>query len=139
MIARRFVPVVALTSLVVSAAAAWAYIPWRVNMLPGNGNFEVIEGMGAGNQRFWCEAAKFAAGPMRVRGNTRMYILTPNGPAKTQKNSYGVGFTVAPSQEVLDAASRPGEGGNYSVSITRVGYNLSVSHARGFCGQNVLF
>ncbi|WP_139280686.1 hypothetical protein [Shimia gijangensis] len=68
-----------------------------------------------------------------------MYILTPTGPAKTQANSFGVGFTIAPTQEILDAANRPGDGGNYSVSITKVGYNLTVSHARGFCGRNILF
>lgn len=124
--------------LIGSAMAAVAYIPWRVNPLPGQGNFEVIEGPRSGNQRIWCEAAKFAAGPMRARGNTRMYILYPNGPAKTQKG-YGVGFTINPTQEILDQASRPGDGGNYSVSVKKVGYNLSVSHARGFCGKNILY
>lgn len=139
MFSNRFIPVIALCVLITSAAAAWAYIPWRVNMLPGKGNFEVIEGMGSGNQRFWCEAAKFAVGPLRARGNTRMYILHPSGPAKTQKKSYGVGFTIAPTQSVLDASNRPGDGGNYSVSVKKVGYNLSVSHARGFCGQFAIF
>lgn len=139
MFINRVIPVLSILGITTSAAFAFGYIPWRVNMLPGNGNFEVIEGNGSGNQRFWCEAGKFAAGPLRARGNTRMYILHPNGRAKTQKNSYGVGFTIAPTQDILDAASRPGDGGNYSVSIKKVGYNLTVSHARGFCGQYILY
>nr|WP_319947723.1 hypothetical protein [uncultured Shimia sp.] len=127
-------------SLIASVAAAqFGYIPWRVNQLPGKGNFEVIEGAGSGNQRYWCEAAKYAVGPLRSRGNVRMYILNPEGPAKTQGNSYAVGFTLNPSQAVLDAANKPGDGGNYSVSVSKVGYNLSVSHAHGFCTMNVLF
>ncbi|WP_299349739.1 hypothetical protein [uncultured Shimia sp.] len=125
--------------LVGSAMSASAYFAWRVNMLPGNGNFEVIDGPRGGNQRIWCEAAKFAAGPLRARGNTRMYLLHPNGRAKSQANSFGTGFTINPTQEMLDISSRPGDGGNYSVSIKKVGYNLSVSHARGFCGSNVLY
>ncbi len=127
------------TALLLSAVTAGAYISWRVNMLPGKGNFEVIEGPRSGNQRIWCEAAKFAAGPLRAAGNTRMYILHPNGKAKTQANAFGTGFTINPTQDILDQASRPGDGGNYSVSVKRVGYNLSVSHARGFCTVNVLY
>lgn len=135
----KIISAVIVFSLTASVAMAFGYIPWRVNLLPGKGNFEVIEGPGSGNQRFWCEAAKFAAGPLRAAGNVRMYLLYPNGKARTQKNAYGTSFTIAPTQEILDVASRPGDGGNYSVSIKRVGYNLSVSHARGFCGSNILY
>ena len=135
---QRFNTLATLIALTVTATAAHAYIQWRVNLLPGKGNFEVIDGPAGGNQRIWCEAAKFAAGPLRARGNTRMYLLHPNGPAKTQQG-YGTGFTISPTQDILDQASRPGDGGDYSVSIKKVGYNLSVSHARGFCGSNVLF
>lgn len=134
----RFNTLVTISALTLTATAALAYIPWRVNPLPGKGNFEVIDGPGGGNQRIWCEAAKYAAGPLRARGNTRMYLIHPNGPAKTQKG-YGTGFTINPTQDILDQASRPGDGGNYSVSIKKVGYNLSVSHARGFCGNNILY
>ncbi|CUJ91856.1 hypothetical protein PH7735_01417 [Shimia thalassica] len=119
-----------------AATAQFGYVPWRVNALPGNGNFEVVEGPGAGNQRYWCEAAKFARDRLRVRGNTRMYIINPEGRSQTQANSYGVGFTVDPSPEVLEAAN---SAGGYSVSITKIGYNLSVSHSQSFCGANVLF
>lgn len=130
---------VSLIAIMLSATLASAQFRWRINMLPGNGNFEVIEGPYSGNQRIWCEAAKFAAGPLRASGNTRMYILHPNGPAKSLPNTYGTSFTINPTQDILDQASRPGDGGNYSVSVTRVGYNLSVSHARGFCTVNVLW
>ncbi|MDO6478341.1 hypothetical protein [Shimia thalassica] len=131
--------VITMTTVAIAAGTATAqfgYVPWRVNALPGNGNFEVVEGPGAGNQRYWCEAAKFARDRLRVRGNTRMYIINPEGRSQTQANSYGVGFTVDPSPEVLEAAK---SAGGYSVSITKIGYNLSVSHSQSFCGANVLF
>ena len=136
---RRRIIFLSFVGLILSAVSASAYFAWRVNLLPGDGNFEVIDGPGAGNQRTWCEAAKFAAGPLRAPGNTRMYILYPNGKARTQEKAYGTGFTIKPTQDILDQASRPGDGGNYSVSIKRVGFNLTVSHARGFCTVNVLY
>ncbi|MEQ9695411.1 hypothetical protein [Shimia sp. SDUM112013] len=119
-----------------TAAAQFGYVPWRVNAMPGNGNFEVIEGPGAGNQRYWCEAAKYAIQRLRARGNTRMYIIKPGGPAQTQSRAYGVGYTISPTPEVLEAAK---SAGGYSVSVSKVGYNLSVSHAQSFCSVNVLF
>ena len=110
----------------------------QVNPLPGKGNFEVIEGPSTGAQRFWCEAGNHAI-RLGAGAADRMYILYPLGKARSQKNRYGVGFTINPTKEVLDQANRPGYGGNYSVSVKRVGYNLSIGHARGFCTLGITY
>ncbi|SFL96133.1 hypothetical protein SAMN04488042_102299 [Shimia aestuarii] len=110
----------------------------QVNPLPGKGNFEVIEGPSTGPQRFWCEAGNYAV-RLGAGATDRMYILYPLGKARSQKNRYGVGFTINPTKEVLAQANRPGDGGNYSVSVKRVGYNLSIGHARGFCNLGVTY
>lgn len=110
-----------------------AYFRLEVNALPGQGNYEVITEPGYGPAEIWCWAGNYPTAYLRVPATTRVYLMQPLGPAQTRAGKKGVGFTVNPSAEVLEAANRPGDGGNYSVSVKRVGYNLSIGHTRNFC------
>lgn len=111
--------------------AAWFRL--EVNPLPGKGNYEVIAEPGYANHHIWCWAGNYAQAYLKVPATTRIYLMTPVGPAKTKARRRGVGFTVNPSPEVKANDTRPGQGGNYSISISKVGYNLSIGHTRNFC------
>ena len=113
-----------------------AYFRLEVNPLPGQGNYEVIAEPGYGAHHIFCWAGNYAAGQLRQKATTRVYVMNPLGPAQTRPGKKGVGFTVNPSQELLDAANGPGAG-NYSVSVKKVGYNLSMGHTRNFCDLNL--
>lgn len=126
--------IVATGALCLSATLAMANVDWRVRPLPGKGNFEVIEGPRPSNRRAWCEGAKYAQYVLGASGSTRMYILNPYGRPQTQSGGYGIGFTINPSNEVLDQASKSGAANSYSISMKKIGYNMSVGHAIGFCG-----
>ncbi|WP_197916444.1 hypothetical protein [Thiosulfatihalobacter marinus] len=110
----------------------------QTNPLPGNSNFEVIIENGAGPRLIWCEAGNYATARLRSSATARLYLLNPRGPAKTRAKRNSVGFTLDPSPEVLEQASRPGQANNYSVSITEVGYNLSVGHTKSFCDLGIM-
>ncbi len=108
------------------------------NPLPGNRNFEVIIEHGAGPRLIWCEAGNYATARLRSSATARLYLLNPRGPARTKARRNSVGFTLDPSPEVLEQASRPGQSNNYSVSITKVGFNLSVGHTKSFCDLGIM-
>ncbi len=95
---------------------------------PLNGkDFEVIEARGEGPRGIWCAAADFAKSRLGSSGGTRLYIKSGRGPSVAAPGRKGVVFTT--DQARID--SKPSRG--YSVSVTKVGYNLSVGHAYGFC------
>ena len=107
----------------------------EVNPLPGTGNFEVIQKGAASASRAWCDAGNYAQRYLRAGATQRIFLLSKEGPAKTKKRSLGVGFTIAPSAQLKAQETRPGDGGNYSVSIRRVGFSLTVGHAKGLCNS----
>lgn len=132
---RPMIPLTAAISAALIASGAASGVPWQKRALPGAGNFEVIDGSGLTNRRIWCEAGDYAFRFMGASGTSRLYILNPNGWSKTNRLRRGTGFTIQPTPEVLQAAER--ERGNVSVSVSRVGYNLSVSQARTYCDEFV--
>ncbi|MDU8930002.1 hypothetical protein RXV86_21665 [Alisedimentitalea sp. MJ-SS2] len=100
---------------------------------PVANGYEVIARAGSGPRQFWCAAAQYArakgAGPTQ-----RVYISKGYGPSTTQQGRRAVTYTIAPSGALLPG-TRPGDNGNYSVSIRTPGFNLSVGHAEGFCSD----
>ncbi|MBU2983604.1 hypothetical protein KO498_17485 [Lentibacter algarum] len=96
------------------------------------GQFEVISSQGAGPRQIWCAGANFARSALGVAGNTRLYISKGLSPSAAFRGRKSVIFTVAPSA-ALRNGPRLGDGGNYSVSLTKAGFNLSANHAEGFC------
>ncbi len=124
---------------VASASAAQMMISdpsWKVNPLPGEGRFEVIEGLQGGDMRIWCEAGRYALRALGAGATDRLYVETPRAVARTARG-YGVGFTVAPEAALLAKATRPGDGGNYSLRFDAPGFNISVGNARGLCNYEL--
>lgn len=121
--------------LVASTGTAQAMRPdptWKINPLPGDARFEVVEGLQGGDLRIWCEAGRYALRELGAGATDRLYVETPRAVAKTERG-YGVGFTLAPSAGLLANAARPGDGGNYSLRFDFAGFNISVGNARGLC------
>lgn len=103
----------------------------RVNPLPQAGTFEVINQPGAGPREFWCAAADYARMSLGARGNARIHIL--NGPAQSQTRAgeKAVSFTMVGDHP----GRRPGQNGNYSLSLSEAGFNISVAHGQSFCND----
>ncbi|MBR9843850.1 MAG: hypothetical protein GYB25_11860 [Rhodobacteraceae bacterium] len=109
---------------------------WKVNPLPGQGRFEVIEGISGGDMRLWCEAGRYAQRHLGAGATERLYVEVPRAVAQTGRG-YGVGFTIAPDAALLDRATRPGDGGNHSLTFERPGFNISVGNAMGLCNYEI--
>ncbi|MCW8843291.1 MAG: hypothetical protein OQK00_07745 [Rhodobacteraceae bacterium] len=118
--------------LTASAAQAFTAIN-DLEVNPLQQGFEVVVKDGAGPRQIWCAAAQYAR---RVQGNgptTRIYITDGYGPSATSPGRRAVAFTTQSAS--VSNSVRPGEGGNYSVSIRKPGYTLTVAHAESFCSD----
>ncbi len=131
----RVLSVAYLASLILLALAAplSAQGGWKANALPGDARFEVLEGPSATAQAYWCAAGQHAQRQMSAKGGTRIYLLNALGNAKTKPGVRAVGFTISPDDTLLAKSVAPGQNGNYSVSVDRVGFTLTVIHALNFC------
>lgn len=96
-----------------------------VNAVPGG--FEVIEGGSFGARDVWCAASDYAQDVLGTSGTTRLYVLTPRGPAQTQPGRTGVTFTTDAS------AVTPAQTLVVSTALRTPGSNLSVDHSYQFC------
>lgn len=113
------------------AVSQFGNVPWRVAELPEPRSFEIAEGFSAMTSRFWCEAGRYAVKKYGATGSERIYVLNPYGASVAGLRGRAVGFTLSPDQALLEKAANAG--GN-SLSVKMVGYNISVGHARGYCG-----
>ena len=129
---------VALGVLATAGAAQMAFPDptWKVNPLPGEGRFEVIEGLQGGDMRLWCRAGDYAQRFLGAGVTERLYVEVPRAVAQTGLG-YGVGFTVAPDAELLVKATRPGDSGNYGLHLDKPGFNISVGNAMGLCNYEI--
>ena len=121
---------IALVGLTAPAAQAFTAINGLdVNRLQSG--FEVVARDGAGPRQIWCAAAQYTRVVQRDGPTTRIYIAEGYGPSVTDPGRKGVRFTTRAAN--VASSVRPGEGGNYSVSLRKTGFNLTVSHAESFC------
>ena len=90
-------------------------------------DFEVVETRTSGPRGYWCAAADFARSRLGAAQGTRLYIKSARGPSISAQGKRGVVYTTDASRLAAD----PNKG--YFVSLTKVGYNLSVGHAYSFC------
>jgi len=104
----------------------------RVVPSPGQRGFEVVSRAGSGPRQIWCAASQYADQVLGARGTTRIYLAAATERAARHGGRRTTGFTITPDAS-LAGGPRPGDGGDYSVSLDRLGYNLSVSHAGMFC------
>lgn len=100
----------------------------RLNVVPMNpDDFEVIEDRGAGARQIWCAAADYVQAIGRDRPRLRMYVKEVRGNSRTVPNRKGVVFTINPDDKLKNTPP------SYSVTVTNLGENLPVGHARDFC------
>lgn len=120
-------------ALLASPAAAFTAVN-GVSAFPegSNGQFEVVSEPGSGPRQIWCAAAQFARVELGAAVNTRLYLSRAMAPSPRYQGARSASFTIAPSDR-LKAGPRPGDGGNYSVSLSKTGYNLRLAHAEAFC------
>lgn len=111
------------------AASAQAYrAESHLVVVPLNAaDFEVIEAHGEGPRGIWCAAADFAKFAKGQPNGSRLYIKTGRGASISVAGRKSVVFTT----DAARLAAEPKRG--YSVSTSKVGYNLPVGHAYGFC------
>ncbi|WP_439109226.1 hypothetical protein [Lentibacter sp.] len=98
----------------------------------GQGQFEVVSEPGSGPRQIWCAAAQFARFELGAAANTRIYLSRAMAASPRTPRARSASFTIAPN-EALKSGPKPGDGGNYSVSLSKLGYNLRLAHAEGFC------
>ena len=124
-------------SVIVSGCACAASAFTAVNGINaftegGDARFEVISERGAGPREIWCAAAQYARGVLGEAPNTRIYLAREIGPSPQYDTKNSASFTTRPDS-TLAPGPRPGDGGNYSVSLKTTGYSLRLAHAEGFC------
>ncbi|WP_116132010.1 hypothetical protein [Tropicimonas sp. IMCC34043] len=91
-------------------------------------NIEVFAGGGAQQGSvFFCNAARYADGPLNARMTDRLVIIRPLGPSPTVATRYSVSFALV-GRDV-----RSPWGGGVLVTPRRVGMNRSVAHSLSFC------
>ena len=96
------------------------------------GQYDVISRAGSGPREIWCAAAQYADYALGAAGNTRVYLTQGTAQAPEYGGRRATRFTISPSAE-LAASPGPNASGSYSVSLSKIGYNLRVAHAEGFC------
>ena len=79
----------------------------------------------SGPRHAWCLAARYAQLAYKAPANARLYAVG--------EEAGQLGFTLTP---VADGRTA-GQGGNYSLTADEPGYNLMISHAIGFCVDEV--
>ncbi|UWQ89765.1 hypothetical protein K3727_13180 [Rhodobacteraceae bacterium M382] len=94
-----------------------------------DGTVEVLSRAGSATTDFWCAIGDYAVRQARVPTKDRVYLVAPMGPSATRSNYKSVrfGFTKPANADT---------GQSYSLSIKRVGENLSVGMARQYCFGN---
>ena len=75
---------------------------------------------------FWCGAGDYAIRVLRTSATQRIYLWQAVGPAVTVKGHNGVQFSL---QSPQGADTNPG----YSISVKKVGDNMTASMAQNYC------
>ena len=60
--------------------------------------------------------------------NARIAVLRGAGRAETRAGARGVAFTLGGAE-----GRRPGQGGNFSLSVTEPGFNIATAHGVQLC------
>ena len=113
----------AVTALPAMAFTASNYM--RVN--PVNDSvFEVVPRGAAKTGDYWCAAAEYLLYTGSTNATQRIYVVRELAPAQTANRRSSVQFSLTPPP---DADTRPG----FTLSVRRVGENLSAATARSQC------
>lgn len=118
-----------LLTLPAAASAWWAWNRHEVQPV-GNGVYEVIGESGSGARDYWCAIGDFATRQLRVAGVQRLYAWRGIGPSVTRPDRKAMQFALAPPEGA--DISTP-----LTLSLTRVGDNLTAAFAQQYCYGNI--
>lgn len=82
-------------------------------------------------QDYWCQAGSYARNRLRIPVATRIYLVREIGPSQSVPGERSVVFSLNPPEGV---DTTPGN----SVTVKRVGDNMSVAGAQSFCTDNLI-
>ncbi|PRY26036.1 hypothetical protein CLV78_101129 [Aliiruegeria haliotis] len=126
--------------LCLGATSAVARMYWAENRMQAEANpardgvFEVFQKATAGPSDYWCAAGDFVRWKKGQAGATRVYVMRGMGPSEVRPGRTSVIFTYVKYPEVAElSAAEQG----YSVSISKVGYNLRASHGYAMCRDSI--
>lgn len=91
-----------------------------------DGTFEVVGGNSVAARDYWCSAGDFVRLTLRKSAKQTIYLHTALGPSQAARGRKAVRFSLTPPE---GADTSPG----YSVSVKRVGDNMSAGAASQFC------
>lgn len=97
----------------------------QITVMPQSDGFSIATRDIKGPRHAWCIAGRYAQITYGAPANARIYLRGETGGQ--------VGFTLTP---VADSRTA-GQGGNYSLTLREPGYNLLLSHAVGFCVDEI--
>ncbi len=104
-----------------------AYPAFRTTVTPmKNGIYEVSAIGSSAPVAYWCGIGDFAIRSLRTKASQRIYITRAY-----EKQSRTVQFSLTPPEGV---DTTPG----YSVTVKRVGENMSAGSAQGYCYDNFM-
>lgn len=116
----------ALAVLAGPAAANWLAPNGAQVFQLKDGQIEVVGSVGAGAQDYWCGAGDFAIGGLGTKNTQRVYMWSEVGPSTVIKGRHAIRFGL---QEPPSGAAPQ----SYSLSMHRIGDNMSASQARNYC------
>lgn len=126
---RKFI--VAMTLAAIPGAALAFFALNRLEVVPmSNGVFEVVGRPGSGAANYWCGAGDYAIAQLRVSATQRVYMWSEVGPSQTRPGKKAIQFStnVPPSGPAAQS---------YSLSMKRIGDNMSASQAQGYCTPDI--
>ncbi|WP_380218764.1 hypothetical protein [Jhaorihella thermophila] len=108
------------------ASAQWRAVN-RSEVFPiSKGVFEVVNRSSSRTQDYWCAAGDYAITQLRTAATQRIYVSVPIGASQFRSGKRGVRFSLTPPPEGPAPDS-------YSLSVKKVGENLTAASARNYC------
>ncbi|WP_254429744.1 hypothetical protein [Ruegeria atlantica] len=104
-----------------------AYPGFKTTVTPmDNGVYEVAVSGSSAPVSYWCGIGDFAISTLRTKATQRIYVVRAY-----EKGVRTVQFSLTPPEGVDTAPS-------YSISVKRVGENMSAGSAQGYCWDNFM-
>lgn len=123
---KRCVQVLALVSVMPTAASAWRAVNQHDVYQIAPGVFEVVSEPGSGAVDFWCGIGDFGRMQLNLGATQKIYIWRGIGPSVTRPERAAVQFSL---NEPPGEAAKP----SYTLSVKQAGDSLSASFARQYC------
>jgi len=121
----RLAVLATLVSLPVGALS-WRALNWHEVFELGDGVYEVVGRPGTGAADYWCGIGDYAITQLRVKVVQRIYTWKGVGPSVARPGRHAMQFAFAPPEGADTSTS-------YSLSMKRVGDNLTAAAAQQYC------